>query len=177
MALEDTFELVRRRAFDPKTRTDQMDVIASTIRPVLGTDVLDQAAELIGVVLPELLRRMYSEIGDGGFGPGYGFMPLGLGSRSGDESITALFRDFSSPDPQDPSWSWPKGLLPIVHMGCAIYPCVRLSDLRIIVFDPNAHDSDWAEAFLDQKCTFEEWIRTWANGEDLWSQIYNDRVA
>ena len=42
---------------------------------------LDEVERLIGYPLPHLLRRMYAEVGDGGFGPGArGFASIGDGS-------------------------------------------------------------------------------------------------
>jgi hypothetical protein len=37
---------------------------------------LAQAEEQLGFALPALLRRIYLEVGNGGFGPGYGLFAL-----------------------------------------------------------------------------------------------------
>ncbi len=43
--------------------------------PVSLADLTD-AETIIGFPLPTLLRRIYLEVGNGGFGPGYGLFPL-----------------------------------------------------------------------------------------------------
>src|SRR5258708_36322398 len=37
---------------------------------------LTQAEEMLGFLLPPLLKRIYRDVGNGGFGPGYGLAPL-----------------------------------------------------------------------------------------------------
>src|SRR5258708_13239995 len=43
--------------------------------PVTGED-LAQAEAQLGFGLPSFLRRLYLEVGNGGFGPGYGLFPF-----------------------------------------------------------------------------------------------------
>lgn len=76
------------------------------------------AENRIGLPLPPLLRRLYTEIGDGGFGPGYGLLNLStsLGSYRG------VRKDGS------PRWSsFPPSLFPICEWGCAISSYVDCS--------------------------------------------------
>jgi hypothetical protein len=57
---------------------------------------MDEAAVLaverqMGVRLPELLRMVYTSIGDGGFGPGYGLLPLSpLKAEPDQDSVLGL---------------------------------------------------------------------------------------
>jgi len=41
------------------------------LRPA-SPEAVDEAEEAFGFPLPGLLRRLYAEVGNGGFGPGYG---------------------------------------------------------------------------------------------------------
>ncbi|MFE6447481.1 hypothetical protein [Nocardiopsis dassonvillei] len=45
------------------------------LRPA-AEEAVNEREELLGRPLPPLLRRCYIELGDGGFGPGYGLLPL-----------------------------------------------------------------------------------------------------
>ncbi|MFB6421263.1 MULTISPECIES: SMI1/KNR4 family protein [Bradyrhizobium] len=124
--------------------------------------------------LPPLLKRIYAEIGNGGFGPGYGFIGLtnGVADDTG-KTVVEIYDAFRSA----PELAWPDGLLPISHWGCAIYSCIECldPDFRMRIFDPNDHDGDdWTDAFFEDSPSFEDWIRSWASGINVWDAMYGD---
>lgn len=124
--------------------------------------------------LPPLLKRIYADIGNGGFGPGYGLIGLtnGVPDDTG-KTAAAIYDDFRSAA----ELAWPDGLLPICHWGCAIYSCVDCldPDFRMRIFDPNGHGGDdWTDAFFDEPLRFEDWIGSWASGVNLWDAMYGD---
>jgi hypothetical protein len=107
--------------------------------PVPDTAKRDAECTL-GFPIPAPLRRPYSEVGDGGFGPGYGLYGLASGTEQfPDESVVCLYTLFRKGDPEDPSFAWPYMLLPVLDWGCAIRSCVDCStpSLPIIRHDPN----------------------------------------
>jgi hypothetical protein len=132
----------------------------------------------LGFALPPILKRLYLEIGNGGFGPGYGLMGL-TGGATDDLGDTALnsYRTRRSDDPEEP-WEWPAGLLPICNWGCAIYSCIDCSKptFPMVIFDPNVHDgsTNWTDAFFDECESFERWIELWASGVNLWDRMYGE---
>ena len=121
----------------------------------------------VGFQLPELWRRIYGEVGNGGFGPGYGLLGLISGAKSDDgDSALDLYRVFTEDeDPEDPEFRWPKGLVPICHWGCAIYSCVDLAkpEAPVVRFDPNGHgpDEGWDGAWQPESASSEAWLRAW----------------
>src|SRR5260370_17606364 len=54
----------------------------------------------LGFRLDPFLRRVYTEVSDGGIGPGYGLLPL-----SGERNLSSVYADFRS-------HGWPQRLLP-----------------------------------------------------------------
>ncbi|TSD87110.1 SMI1/KNR4 family protein [Mycobacterium sp. KBS0706] len=147
------------------------------LQPADPHDVADDERQL-GFPLPPLLKRIYSELANGGFGPGYGLIGLtnGIPDDTG-KTGPAIYRMFRDGDPEDPRWTWPEGLLPICHWGCAILSCIDCADpnFRMRIFDPNEHrDEDWADAFFEESPSFEEWIGAWASGVDLWTLMYGE---
>jgi hypothetical protein len=139
-------------------------------------DIAEEETRL-GFSLPPLMKRIYTEIGNGGFGPGYGLIGLtnGVPDDTGQTAPT-IYEQFRSPDAND--LKWPNGLLPICHWGCAILSCVDCVDpnFRMRIFDPNVHDGDdWADAFFEESPGFDIWIRAWASGIDLWELMYGER--
>ncbi|MGY4509246.1 SMI1/KNR4 family protein [Bradyrhizobium sp. USDA 3650] len=124
--------------------------------------------------LPSLLKRIYAEIGNGGFGPGYGLIGLtnGVPDDTGKTAV-AIYDVFRSA----PELGWPDALLPICHWGCAIYSCIDClaPDFPMRIFDPDAQDGDdWSAAFFEESRGFEDWIRSWASGVDLWDAMYGN---
>jgi hypothetical protein len=132
----------------------------------------------LGFSFPPLLKRIYAEIGNGGFGPGYGLIGFTNGAPD-DTGKTgpAIYEQFQGVSADEPNWKWPSRLLPVCHWGCAILSCVDCADenFRMRMFDPNVYDgSDWNEAFFDEAPSFAQWIGDWASGTDLWKAMYGD---
>ena len=169
----DLISSVKRRALDTKTRTDQTDVYLPDIGKRLAESEVAAVERELGLKFPETLRRLYTEIGDGGFGPGYGFLRIKGATNRHDDTVVGLYQAFRDKDPSDSTWKWPEGLLLISDWGCAIRTGVICPTSRVVVFDPNLHDSDWAATFLDQRCTLDEWLEKWCDGVDLWEEIYH----
>ncbi|HEY1189433.1 MAG TPA: SMI1/KNR4 family protein [Gemmata sp.] len=93
----------------------------------------------LGFRLPELLRRLYTEVGNGGFGPVFGLIPLTLVSLGDDVPAEAefelaggyarLIRRFGE--------QWPRGLVPAFYCGCTVFEFVdcRSPDGSVVWFD------------------------------------------
>ena len=103
-----------------------------TLEPASPENVRDAEAEL-GYPLPALLRRMFLELANGGFGPGYGILGLRCG-HTDDMGKTAI--DLVSADHLQ---AVNAALLPLCHWGCAIYSLVDCAsdDQQMWAFDPN----------------------------------------
>ncbi len=133
--------------------------------------------QTLGFALPPLLKRLYLEVGNGGWGPGNGILGLTGGAKD-DLGCTAVedYLGRRASSPEDPAWRWPEGLLSICHWGCGIYSCVSCLEpgFPMVVFDPNAHDDGqgWADAFYAEDIAFDRWMRLWAEGQDLWERLY-----
>ncbi|UGY05034.1 SMI1/KNR4 family protein [Bradyrhizobium quebecense] len=131
----------------------------------------------LGFRLPPLLARLYAEIANGGFGPGYGLIGLTNGAPDEDigDTAPAIYESFRRASTDEPSWNWPEGLLPICQWGCAIRSCVNCTDrnFRMQIFDPNVHEGlDWSDCFFEESASFTQWIEAWASGADLWGMMY-----
>jgi hypothetical protein len=167
---------IRRRL---KTKvTDLGGSSHAPLEPGNPDDIARDESKL-GFSFPPLLKRIYTEIGNGGFGPGYGLIGLtnGVPDDTG-KTGPAIYRQFHDGASEAPFCEWPKGLLPICYWGCAILSCADCSDpnFRVRIFDPNVHDGDdWTDAFFEESPSFEEWITAWASGVDLWKLMYGEQ--
>lgn len=134
------------------------------LAPASLLDVED-AEDLLNVPLPPLLRRLYLEVGNGGWGPGYGVLGL-RGGHKDDEKHTAV--DILILARQDPEswWSFlPAELFPVCYWGCGIYSFVDCSSRsQMWGFDPNPGPTD-AEALFRQERSFSEWLEGWIEGD------------
>jgi hypothetical protein len=142
--------------------------------PATG-DELAEAEKRLGFSLPALLRRMYTEVANGSWGPEYGANGLIAGARVDlDRGVVDWYlsmRD-SGPDPEDPGWpGWPEGLVAVCHWGCAIWSCVDCNSVkaRVIRFDPNDHlgpgGASWSGAWTEERSTLTEFLGDWLEGQ------------
>jgi hypothetical protein len=119
-----------------------------------------EAEGALGRSLPPLLRRLYLEVGNGGFGPGYGVLGVASGHRDDTGKTAVSLRE---------GWKGlPPALLPICHWGCAIYSFIDLSSSegRMWGWDPNPVPNDQLhKALFRQELTFADWLGRWTEGQ------------
>ena len=117
---------------------------------------VQRAESLLGASLPDLLRRLYREVSNGGFGPAYGVLGLDDG-----------FRDDKKRAPVDIMESrcdWPgmpDNLLPLCHWGCAIYSFLHCPQRRIFGWHPNPVAPRDDVPFFEQEYTLGAWLAAW----------------
>ena len=177
---------VRIRAADPERATDAPFGPPSTSRlsPPATPEGLAAAERDLGFRLPRFLARLYLEVGNGGFGPGYGFVGFAGGTPDVDSSaadLVSLYKSFSEADEADPFWAWPAKLLPVANLGCAMYCCVDCgsSEGPVVWFEPNPHveGSPWDDSFIPLAESTEAWLQAWLRGEDLLEQAWNAKFG
>lgn len=119
---------------------------------VVDHEQIEFVESVIDVQLPTLLKRCYTEISNGGFGPGYGITGLPGGHKSswGDliESVAELR---ALEDCED-------NFLPLIDFGCAQILCVDCDDNERIV---TSIEGD----FHFEEYTLETLMARWCEGE------------
>src|SRR5262249_15309438 len=99
-------------------------------RPTTMAEV-SKVEKRLGFPLPDLLRQLYTEVGNAGFGPVFGVIPLtimSLGIRASAEAEFELAGDYErlveryARRPQD--GGWPPGLVPVFYCGCTVFEFV-----------------------------------------------------
>jgi len=147
------------------------------VRPPVDVHTLERAEVELGRRLPSTLRSAFLKIGDGGFGPGYGLLPLfPVGRSDNGDSVVELYRGLSSRDPEDPAWNWPAHLVAFCDWGCAIRSCVDCSSDNgaVITFDPNGHEigGPMSSLFAQTHFSIEAWFKDWLNGVKIWDLMF-----
>lgn len=117
----------------------------------LGSGEIARAEGILGFALPPLLAELYTRIGDGGFGPEQGLLPLRQTVRTYEAR-------------RGSGWRWPEGVLPIADFGCGMYVCVdcRSETAQVLLFDPNPGEPDLAWSIDTQSLA--GWLRGWLAG-------------
>ncbi|MGW5636902.1 SMI1/KNR4 family protein, partial [Streptomyces sp. NPDC003832] len=138
--------------------------------------LIELATRLVqmGFPLPPLLAELYLRIGDGGFGPEYGLLPLLDSPPSGEPAAVVQYLANRESGRRDPDWPWPEGVLPISHWGCAMYACVDClaPEATVLLFEPNADTSD--SAWYVDAPSLETWLRTWVEGTGWYEEANDD---
>jgi hypothetical protein len=104
--------------------------------PVATVAAVQAVEEAIGCLLPPLLRRLFLEVANGGFGPGHSGILGAPGYRgwargAGWEDLLQVHRDFrSGPGPQVP-----RHLLWLYDWGCKL-PGDRVTELTTVAHPP-----------------------------------------
>ncbi len=172
---EDLIARIQDRAADPRTRTDQADIALPPRFPPASGAELARSERRLGFRLPPFLGEVYQQVGNGGFGPGYGLigLPGGFAHDEG-KSIVELYHEYHVDSPDDPSWQWPDGLVPVCDWGCAIFSCVDCHAGSVVTFDPGERPegAPLKSAFAESHAKVAAWFEDWVNGVSLWDLMY-----
>lgn len=142
-------------------------------------EAVREAEGIIGFPLPPLLRRLYLEVADGGFGPNEGV--LGLAAGHGGRTALDLYRHAHeiSPLPFYPDWWFlPYRLLPLCEWGCGIYSFIDCSDPHgpIWGWDPNPGPGG-EQALFPEPLVLAEWLARWLAGTLTQPYLIEDPVT
>lgn len=132
---------IKAYASDPDTMHDMRD--EGTRHPgfnaVLPMEEIRKAEAELGFKFPELLVQVYTEIGNGGFGPGYGLYEFAEAKKL----YLALMAEKDS--------GWEKGTFPMCTWGCGIDSYVDCMTDGYIVYYTN---ENFAHSCEDNPITF-----------------------
>jgi hypothetical protein len=140
--------------------------------PPASAKRLQAAERALCFKLPALLRAIYIEVGNGGFGPEYGIVGTKGGAKLDGCTLETCYQKMRTIAKENSVWRWPRRLLPLANYGCGMWSCVdcEFSKLPMFLWDPNNLDADldgadarlnWGNAFWDQGLTLRTWLETW----------------
>jgi hypothetical protein len=148
------------RASNPATRTDYMDRRPAEIGTPATQTVIEASESAMGRSLYPLHRRLFEEVGNGGFGPGDGLIGLPGGSLDVDgRSIVELKRvlrlDYNTP--------LPAPVVPLCDWGGGIWSCIDC-DTGVVLTLSEFGCKEIARSL-------HSWLEDWVSGIDLWQQM------
>ena len=152
--------LKRRVRAEPSI--DMHDISDILPHPPVSAAELFAAEGQLGFELPLLVREMYTQVADGGYGPGYGLDRLA--------ELVDCGREFANDGTAGP---WPARFLHLCWWGCDYFSgldCSSPSGL-VLRFVPD----DWTtEALVPEAESLEEWLDAWLRGEWLWDRVQGE---
>lgn len=154
------------------------DVVDRPIRPLppCTCQAIEMAERDLGFRIPQVLSGIYTQVANGGFGPGYGVMGV-AGGYTDDlkHNIVEAYLGYAKPYPEDPTWNWPRGWVPICHWGCIIYSVVDFLNEPHAVYVADISAKEPGELmesiFHVHKASFVQWLDDWMAGKDLWKEM------
>jgi hypothetical protein len=124
---------------------------------------IDRAEAALGVPLPPLLRRLYTEVGEGGYGPGDGIVGLAKLLEEHESFAVELAEGQELGE-------WPAGLLPFCQLDQTLTACIDCSTPAgaIVGFEFDELDFDdpdtWEGAFSPRSPSLHDWLQGWLDG-------------
>jgi hypothetical protein len=125
-SMDDLIRRIKVRVAEPMRALDS----AAWVRPIPAiappatlADV-DAAEAAFGFPIPNLLRRLYTEVGNGNWGPSYGLGGIPIGGAEPDANdIVGMYQLCTAPERalECPAAQWPRGLVEIIGRGCVDY--------------------------------------------------------
>lgn len=117
---------IKSRVADPVRVVDSASWVRPipTIAPLASAAEVDAAEAALDFSLPPLLRRLYTEVGNGGWGPSYGLYGVPTGGATPDENdLVGFYLECVAPEraAESPAVEWPRGMVPLLSRGCADY--------------------------------------------------------
>jgi hypothetical protein len=133
--------------------------------PVTASELLT-AEQLMGCRLPELLRRLYTEVANGGFGPMPGILGITRSGQHDKRDVTAVEEYLKNSERDEPLG------FPLIDVGCNGWWYVSLTKPGnpVYLFDWDCWDERDSPvvAIPHTARTLAEWLGRWADGHDGW---------
>ncbi len=142
--------------------------LSKTSRRAYPTSVaeIERIERRLGLMFPPFLRRLYMQVGDGGFGPGLDVeipgYPAGLlWSLS---RVADAYEHSLTPLAEFPSW--PRQLLPIATLGGDLDVAVDCSDPDhpVLALDADRADLGSGGVWVVLANCVEQWMADWLDG-------------
>jgi len=165
--MSNTITAIKWRAQNPNTIHDMAMGLSPTptINPCIGEDEIVEAEKALCFKLPQLLKDILMQIGNGGFGPGYGLYQL--------QTMVHIYLEYINNN----RMNWKKSLLPTLTWGCRYESSIDcLSEegqvyfTEIIEYNENNSSPIQIET-KTQTQSFEKFMKDWAYGVNLWDEI------
>lgn len=127
------------------------------LAPVVGAAAIADAERRLGFALPAPLRQLYERVGNGGFGPDGGLLPL--------QDAVSTFLNLIETPPGQRGQKWPPDLLPFTRDDPG-HCCIDIARGSVIFWDEEeladgASDKVWKRSFKPEAPDLAAWFERW----------------
>lgn len=134
----------------------------------------------LSFTLPTLFKQLYLHLGNGDFGPDYGFFHLFPDVRTSKITILDAYEKLNHALIKDWDWNLESTMLPFLYWGADIYSVLDCSSHSkgVFVLDMNLkkEKNRWNDCFWKHCDSFFEWCSKWQKddltGRSLWLEMY-----
>ncbi|MDX3586226.1 hypothetical protein [Streptomyces europaeiscabiei] len=182
-------DAARRTAADDDALLDRLHTLARGVAgvvpspgrlpdgpfPPLAMAEVERAERRLGYRLPLLLRRIYTEIGDGGFGPEGGL--ASLTPRRIPQRPVADWPCATTIHAKRPGWGPAASWFFLTGGGCTMewYVSLIAVDHPVLLWDADGWEPGWGQDPHDglryAAPSLRQWLWTWADGGDVWDEV------
>jgi hypothetical protein len=159
---------IKRRILASPTDNGPHEEVPSPLTP----DEVKSVESKLGFKLPTLLFEIYTCVGNGGVGPGFGILPL-----TAEDNMTFFETVLGLHESLTLRFGWDGAVVPFCSWGCGVYSCIDLisEDFQVYRFEPNIPQELTHQylrglpyrgpKLLPEGFTLVQWIDEWLSGK------------
>lgn len=164
--------LVHRLIEKSRTPGQATDLLFGSFKvyPPVSTNELENAEQKLGFQLPQILRTAYLQVGNGGFGPGYGLLALNRdGSPNFHMNLVDWYLECTRPSN---SSVWPREYIDVCNWGDGITSAVKWTDPGSPVYRCNGdqyEEGSFEQVMKMESPALKTWLENWLDGRPMFS--------
>lgn len=136
----------------------------SHLRASVSSETFHLLEKELDVLFPLTFKLIYNIIGEGRFGPGFGFLPLTKSVYS-IKSLAVIFHK---------QLNMPAYLIPFAYLKNGVYCCLDTSKSSFPVINfyrlKEVEERYWYSSYVQKTYSFEQWLNNWIEG--IFPEIY-----
>jgi len=138
--------------------------------PPVSLEHVRATEEALGMKLLSDLVSLYTQVANGGFGPGCGIRGIVGGYRWYDQNLLEAYQSYRSMQVVDLAgqWTrWPVPLLPLCDLGCDQDACLDCQSGQVIIVAPTKHGREIVPQMKVVAPSLEYWLDAWIHDTPL----------
>ena len=166
-------KMLKKRIGDPKRFIDTPEAFPYKIYPTVSLNELAQAEQRLGFQLPPLLGKLYLQVGNGGFGPGFGLLGLNNnGAKNYHMNLVDWYLEgINHMHPDYPPW--PRQFITVCDWGDGIVSELDWTNPQGPIFRFNGDwysDGPYEMVMRAEAPSLYSWLDDWLNDSPLFER-------